>query len=66
VAKNAEPTIAVKFARDFEGHKAGEVVEMTPSQLFYFQEWDCIEVIAIPPEPDPAMTVRVKRSKKAE
>jgi len=35
----------VLFIRDFEGHKAGEVVEMTASQLHYFQERACIEVI---------------------
>jgi mRNA deadenylase 3'-5' endonuclease subunit Ccr4 len=37
----------VMFIRDFEDHKAGEVVDVTASQLHYYQfrERACIEVM---------------------
>jgi hypothetical protein len=55
----------VLFIRDFEEHKAGEVVEMTASQLFYFQELDCIEVLEAP-SPEPAVPSKPKKEKKAK
>jgi hypothetical protein len=36
-------TFKVKFIKDFEGHKAGEVLEVSLSNLVHFQEWDAIE-----------------------
>lgn len=42
-SKDEPKTVKVKFVKDFEGHKAGEVIEVSLSNLVYFQEWDAIE-----------------------
>lgn len=55
----------VKFIRDFEGHKAGDVVEMTSSQLYYFQEWDCIEILEVL-QPEPVAPTKPKTKKKTK
>jgi hypothetical protein len=35
----------VKFIRNFEGHKLGELAVMTASQVYSMQEWGAIEVL---------------------
>jgi len=59
----------VKFIRDFEGHKAGEVVEMDAGQVYVFQEWAAIEVLEdLTPnlQPDPVTPSKSKDKKKAK
>lgn len=54
----------VLFIRDFEGHKAGEVIDIIEN-LSYFQERDCIEVLEdIIPDPEPSVSSKPKKGKK--
>jgi hypothetical protein len=47
MAKKNEDVDVVKvvFVRDFEDHKAGEVLEVSESNLVHFQEWDAVELV---------------------
>lgn len=59
----------VMFIRDFEEHKAGDVVEMTLIQTYNYQELGCIEVleISVPdPQSEPVAPSKPKAQKKAK